>query len=176
MLLAGSARHSRLVPLVFAATMIASTVACGGGGDDDQVDIGSDDQSSVEEGSDQAAADEGGDQLGDELTDAMGAGGGGTLVFDGEEIVIESVTCQSNGDDFAVGTVSDNGFRVLIDSSSTGTPSSQILDPDLNQWTPLDRGESVQVGDDTYASPPTTYADIRDSSREVEVSYTIECP
>lgn len=85
-------------------------------------------------------------------------------------------SCQSDGDDFAVGTVSENGFRVLIDSSSTGTPSSQILDPDANQWTPLDRGASVEVGDATYSSPPTTYSDIRDSDREVEVSYTIECP
>ena len=91
------------------------------------------------------------------------------LVFDGEEIPIDSVTCVSGGDDFSVGTVSDNGYRVFVDSSSTGVPNAQVLDPDSNQWSPIDRGESIEIGDNTYSSPATTYFDIRDSSREVDV-------
>lgn len=78
--------------------------------------------------------------------------GGGSLVFDGEDIVIDSVTCFSSGDDFSVGTVSDNGYRVLIDSSSSGVPGAQVLDADFNQWSPVNRGESSKPGDDRNGS------------------------
>lgn len=174
MLLARSV-HPRVAVLLSLAALIAPTAACGGAGDDTQGQTTQDAQASPPDGSGRST-DQSGDDMGEELAGVLGAGGGGTLVFDGEEIVIESVTCQTQGDDFAVGTVSDSGYRVLIDSSSTGTPSSQILDPDLNQWTPVDRGASVVIGDGTYSSPPTSYTDIRDSSREVEVSYSIDCP
>ena len=153
-------RFHRIGALGLVAALTVSTAACG---DDDDV-------------SGDESGNESGDELTDDLADAIGAGGGGLLVFDGEEIPIDSVTCVSNGDDFSVGTVSDNDFRVFVDSSSTGVPNAQVLDADSNQWTPLDRGESIEIGDGTYSSPSTTYSDIRDSSREVEVSFTIECP
>ena len=152
----------------------ALTVSVAGCGDDGDGDAGAESTAAPSGG---GASDDGtDDEATDDLADAIGAGGGGTLVFDGEEIAIDSVTCVSGGDDFSVGTVSDNGYRVFVDSSSTGVPNAQVLDPDSNQWSPLDRGESVEIGDNTYSSPATTYFDIRDSSREVEVSFTIECP
>ena len=155
--------------ILLVAALVAPTAACGVGDDSAPGDPAAAEDSSAQDGANDGEG-------GDGLADALAGGGGGTLVFDGEEIPIDSVTCQSSGEDFSVGTSSDNGFRVFIDSSSTGTPSSQILDPDAGQWTPLDRGASVEIGDGTYSSPLTTYSDIRDSSREVEVSYTIECP
>lgn len=167
--LTGSARH-RCALLLSLAALVAPTAACGG--DDGQAQA----EQSTPAAMPPDTADNS-DEAADDLAGALGAGGGGgTLVFDGQEIVIESVTCQIQGDEFSVGTVSDTGHRVFVDSSSTGTPSSQVLDPDLNQWTPVDRGASVVVGDGTYSSPPTTYRDIRDADREVEVSYDIDCP
>jgi hypothetical protein len=164
-----SVARQRIALILLFAALVALTAACGGGDGSAEDAPGAAEESSVQDGADDGEG-------GDELADGLATGGGGTLVFDGEEIPIDSVTCQSSGEDFSVGTVSDNGFRVFIDSSSTGTPSSQILDPDANQWTPLDRGASVEIGEGTYSTPLTTYSDIRDSSREVEVSYTIECP
>ena len=162
----------RIAALGLVAALSVSVAGCG---DDDEGAEGTAADSSEATSGDETDA-EATDDATDDFADAIGAGGGGTLVFDGEEIPIDSVTCVSGGDDFSVGTVSDNGYRVFVDSSSTGVPNAQILDPDSNQWSPLDRGESVEIGDNTYSSPATTYFDIRDSSREVEVSFTIECP
>jgi hypothetical protein len=176
----------RLLALGAVAALAAFATACGDDSDGDDIGAAVDDaidaaEDAAEDAADAAedAADAAGDladDAADELADAIGAGGGGTLVFDGEEIPIASVTCVESGDDFSVGTVSDNGFRVLIDSSSTGVPNAQVLDADMRQWTPVDRGESIEIGDGTYSSPATTYSDIRDADSEVEVSFTVECP
>jgi hypothetical protein len=170
-------RRLHFVALGAITALTVSVAACG----DDDVLPGSGDASPISdtesgESGDDATA-EATEEATEEFGEALGVGGGGgILVFDGEEIPIDSVTCVSGGDDFSVGTVSDNGYRVFVDSSSTGVPNAQVLDADSAQWTPVDRGESIEIGDGSYSSPPTVYSDIRDSSREVQVSFTIECP
>ncbi len=169
-----SARLRRAATAVGLVALLASAAACGSSDDDSSTQDNSDDQSSVEATSDDSGTDDG-DDVGDDLADALGAGGGGTIVFDGEEIAIDSVVCAGDSENFEVGTVSESGYRVLISSSSTGTPSSQIVDPDFVVWFPIGQDASVTIDGGTYTSPPTSYFS-NDKDGEVEVSYTVECP
>ena len=170
-----SARLRRAATAAGLVVLVASATACGSSGDDSSTQDNADDQSSVEVGSDEASTVEGDDDEGAELADALGAGGGGTLVFDGEEIAIDSVICAGDSENFEVGTVSDSGYRVLISSSSTGTPSSQIVDPDFASWFPSGQDAAVTIDGGTYTSPPTAYFS-NDKNGEVEASYVVECP
>lgn len=117
------------------------------------------------------------EEFGEAVNDALGAGGGGTLIFDGEEIPIASALCVIDGDLVDVGTVSDNGFRVFISRSNPANDMSvQILDADFLQWFP--RGvagdEAVRNGS-TFTSGPHPYFNNSDD-RVVEASLTVNCP
>lgn len=106
----------------------------------------------------------------------LGAGGGGTLRWDGEDIEIASVTCMLDGELFDVGTVSDNGFRVFVSWTNAANPKSiQVLDADFLQWFPEFQTDELVRDGSTFSSPPTTYWNNSDD-RMVEASFTIECP
>jgi hypothetical protein len=121
-----------------------------------------------------------GDETGDDdvaadLADAMGAGGGGTLSFEGEQIVIDSVVCSFDGELFDVGTVSESGHRVLLSWTNELNPVSiQVLDADFQQW--FHEGDAVYERDGTvFTSPTSTYwANGTDDTREI--GFTVECP
>jgi len=155
----------RLVSVVGAVAMLV--VACGS--DDDVSGDGA--------AAGRAAAESDSQDLGAELADAIGAGGGGVLVFDGEEIPIASVTCALAEDTFDVGTVSDNGFRVFVSrNNSLNDISAQVLDADFLQWFPQGvGGDEAQRDGGTFTSDPTPYFNNSDN-RTVRASFTIECP
>lgn len=115
------------------------------------------------------------DDFGAAMADAMGAGGGGTLFFDGEEIVIDSAICMLDGELFDVGTVSDSGHRVLLSWTNALNPVSiQVLDADFQQWFP--EGDAVYERDgNVFSGPRSTYwANGTDETREI--GFTVECP
>jgi hypothetical protein len=153
-----------------AVVAVAALVFASCGGDDDS---GSDDSVSAADSTEQSDEDD----FGEALAEASGAGGGGTLIFDGQEIPIASVTCQLGDDTFDVGTVSDNDYRVLV---SLGNPlndvSAQVLDADFLQWFPQgSSGDEAQRDGGTFSSETTPYFNNSDD-RIVQVSFTIECP
>jgi len=155
----------RLVSVVGAVAMLV--VACGS--DDDGSGEG------AESGSAVAESDSG--EFGAELADAIGAGGGGVLVFDGEEIPIASATCQLGEDTFDVGTVSDNDFRVFVSRSNPlNDIGVQVLDADFLQWFPQGvSGDEAQRDGGIFTSDPAAYFNNSDD-RIVQVSFRIECP
>lgn len=118
---------------------------------------------------------------GDEGNDLPGGvtsgGGGGTLVFDGEEIEIADVTCVLQADTFDVGTVSDNGFRVFVSQNNPANPvSAQILDPDSIQWFPQGvSGDEASRNGSSFSSDEQTYFNNSDD-RTITASFTIDCP
>lgn len=144
----------RVIVVLLALTVLA---ACGGG---------SGDGSSSDE-----------EVLEDALKSALGAGGGGLLIFDGEEIPIESVVCVIRDDMIDVGTISESGHRVLIGTNRAENPiSTQILDQETLQWFPQDvTGDEAEHDGNTFTSGPTLYFNNSDS-RVVEASFTVECP
>ena len=153
--------NRRRYRLVAALAVIAVVAGCGGddpltGGAPGDVGIGDDDGAG-------------------DFADAMGAGGGGTLSFDGEQIVIDSAICNFDGELFSVGTVSESGHRVLLDRTDELNPVSiQVLDADFQQWFP--EGDGVYEQDGTvFTSPTSTYwANGTDDTREI--GFTVECP
>ncbi len=106
-----------------------------------------------------------------------GAGGGGTLIFDGEEIRIDSVVCVLTDDAIDVGTVSEPGHRVLLGTNNPFNPiSAQILTPDFLQWFPQNAsGDQAQRDGKTFTSGPRPYFNNSDD-RIIEASFTVECP
>lgn len=172
--------------LTAVAVLALGAAACGDDGDDVS-ELLSDAEDQLGDAGDQLGddLDELGEQfdeemaeLGDEMADAMGAGGGGTLIFDGEEIPIDSAVCNFGDEDtFEVGTVSDNGFRVLI---SRGNPLNDIgmsiLDEEFVQWFPrnVQGDEAVRDGETFTAGPHTFFNNSNDL--EVEAQATVECP
>lgn len=151
-------RCHRLVAALAVITIVA------GCGDDDLLTGGA--PGDAETGDDDVAAD---------FADAMGGGGGGTLSFDGEQIVIDSAVCSFDGELFSVGTVSESGHRVLLDWTNELNPVSiQVLDADFQQWFP--EGDGVYERDGTvFTSPTSTYwANGTDDTREI--GFTVECP
>ncbi len=118
-----------------------------------------------------------GEQFADALNEMQGAGGGGMLIFDGEEIPIDSVVCAFREDMIDVGTVSGSGHRVLLGTNNSSNPiSAQILDHETLQWFPQDMNDGEVVRDgDTFTSEPTLYRNNRDDGI-IEASFTVECP
>jgi hypothetical protein len=103
-------------------------------------------------------------------------GGGGTLTFDGEQIEITSAVCVLQADTFDVGTVSDNGFRVLVSLNNPQNPISvQILDSDFLQWFQEGNDDQVTRNGSTFTSEERSYFNNSDD-RTVNASFTIECP
>lgn len=106
----------------------------------------------------------------------VNTGGGGTLTFDGEQIEITSAVCVLEADTFDVGTVSDNGFRVLVSLNNPQNPISvQILDPDFVQWFQEGNDDQVTRNGSTFSSEERSYFNNSDD-RTVNASFTIECP
>jgi hypothetical protein len=112
-----------------------------------------------------------------DLFDALAGGGGGMLIVDGEEIPITSATCILDEGSFDAGTVSDNGFRVLATKSRPENDAyAQILDADFVQWFQKDStGDEVERDENTLIGATATYFNNADD-REIEASFTIECP
>ena len=136
---------------------------------------GSDDSGSSDGAPVSESADPSDDEFGEALGEAIGAGGGGVLVFDGEEIAIASVTCRFDEDTFDVGTVSDNGFRVFISLGSNDI-GVQVLDSDSVQWFPQGvSGDEAQRDGGTFTSDVAPYFNNSDD-RIVQVSFTVDCP
>jgi len=104
-------------------------------------------------------------------------GGGGSLVFDGEEIPITGATCLLQADTYDVGTISANQFRVLVSRNNPENPISvQILDPDFLQWFPQGAsGDEATRNGSTFTSAEMDYFNNSDD-RIVKASFTIECP
>ena len=170
-----SSRTIRVLVVVGALSMVAASC----GDDDDSPFSGAGDaiDQSEELAGDVNDQTEELEEFAEEMLDIVGAGGGGTLIVDGEEIPIDSAVCQLADDTFDVGTVSDSGWRVF---ASRGNPandaSSQVLDPDFVQWFPRDvQGDEVVRDGSTFTSGPYTYFNNQDDAT-VEISYTIECP
>ena len=158
-----------------ASVAVVALVAAGCGGSDDS---GSDDTAPAADSTDQSAEDQSAeDDFGEALAEASGAGGGGTLIFDGEEIPVASVTCLLEEDTFDVGAVSDNDYRVFV---TLGNPlndvSAQVLDSDFLQWFPQGPSGDAAVRDGgNFSSEPGPYFNNSDD-RIVEVSFNIDCP
>jgi hypothetical protein len=157
--------------LVVVGAVAVLATACG----DDSIGDGFGD-GGAETDFDPAAA--GGEDFDEALAGALATGGGGKLVFDGEEIPIAAVTCSLGDDTFDVGSVSDNGFRVFVTQNNPlNDVSSQILDSDFLQWFPQNviGDEAERSGVKTFTSGPKPYFNNSDD-RIVEASYTVECP
>ena len=154
---------------------VVALVAAGCGGSDDS---GSDDTAPAADSTDQSAEDQSAEEeFGEAIAEASGAGGGGTLIFDGEEIPIASVTCLLEDDIFDVGAVSDNDYRVFV---TRGHPENDVgasvLDPDFVQWFPQDHsGDEAQRDGGNFSSESGSYFNNADD-RIVEVSFNIDCP
>jgi len=155
---------SRSIAGIAVAAVVAAS--CGGGIDSNESVNGA-----------SAIDTAGNEEFGEALDDALGGGGGGTLIFDGEEIPIASVTCLLDEDTFDVGTVSDNGYRVLVSlSNPLNDVSAQVLDADSVQWFPQGViGDDAQRDGGTFSSDSTPYFNNNDD-RIVEASFLIECP
>ncbi len=144
-----------------AGVLALALAACGGGpaGAGDGADGAGDDGSSIPAG-----------------FGGVNTGGGGTLTFDGEQIEITSAVCVLQADTFDVGTVSDNGFRVLVSLNNPQNPISvQILDADFVQWFQEGNDDQVTRNGSTFTSEERSYFNNSDD-RTVNASFTIECP
>lgn len=156
---------SSMGPLILILGLVLG--ACGDGG-------GSQDEGGVAPANSQVGSGDGSDE--DELADAFAGGGGGVLVFDGEEIAIDSAVCSIFGDSIDVGTISATGHRVLIGTNGNNPISAQILDPDSVQWFPQNTtGDEAERDGNTFTSDTNTYSNNADD-RIVEASFTVECP
>lgn len=117
------------------------------------------------------------EEFAEALNDATGAGGGGTLHFDGEAIPIASATCILDDDTFDVGTVSDNQFRVFVTKNRPDSEVSvQILDADSVQWFPKDVSgdEAVRAANLVSSGLQPYFNNVDD--RVVEARFTVSCP
>lgn len=159
---------------VVVAMLAVGATACGSDGDEVS-DLIDDAEQQLEDVAEQA--DEELEEFADEIGDAIGAGGGGTLIFDGEEIPIASATCLLDDETFDVGTVSDNGFRVFISKTNPANDASvQILDADSIQWFPRDvTGDEAERDASTFTAGPYTFFN-NQSDVTVEAQVTVECP
>ncbi len=156
-----------MVRVALAAAVALVLVGCGG-------DDGSD--AAAPGATDDTAADAGQDEFGEAVADAMGAGGGGSLTWDGTEHSIESVICQLDGDRVDVGTVGD-GFRILI--SGDEPYSLQVLDPDSVQWVGERAEDGVRAGLQRAGSTFTadgSFLRVDDVEITRHAAFEIECP
>jgi hypothetical protein len=157
----GQAATPGLRSALAAGALALALAACGGGG---PADAGDGADGAGEDGASFAAGFGG------------AGGGGGTLTFDGEQIEITSAVCVLQADTFDVGTVSDNGFRVLVSLNNPQNPISvQILDSDFLQWFQEGNDDQVTRNGSTFTSEERSYFNNSDD-RTVNASFTIECP
>lgn len=148
--------------------LVGVLVACGG--DDPEVAPGS-----ASDAPDQAAEDT--QDFADAMNDATGSSmGGGTLVFDGQEIPIEAATCLLQGDQVDVGTVGgDSGYRVLV--SGSGGEYDVTIVTDSGIWTEVDWQTGTAIVDgSTITVPEGEWRDQDGAQEPVIASAVIECP
>lgn len=159
--------------------VLAAIAACGlgiaacGGGDDgpsigDFADVGDADESFEDDLEDFA----------DAMNQATGAGGGGTLTFDGGEHPIDSAVCFNQGGTIDIGTVGADNFRVFV----TGEPDNiriQILTPEGVQWfdgDPMQQNKpTVTIDGNVITSTGGTFFRNGDDTRAT-AEFVIECP
>lgn len=149
-----------------ALALVAGALAACGGDDDTTPDA-----------SEGAAFGDETDDAAEAIGEAMGAGGSGTIIIDGEEIAITSATCMLGDGTFDVGTVSDNGMRAFATRNRPDSDASaQILDADMVQWFPQDvqGDEAVRDGSTITVGPHTWFNNQNDTT--IEASFTVECP
>ena len=159
------------------AMVIAS---CGGSDGDSGSDAGAEagggDASDTFEFSEEELAEL--DDFAEAVAEAQGAGGGGTLTFDGVETVIESAVCQTDGVRFDVGTVGPEGYRVFV-SGEADDPNLQILTPEGVQWfdgDPFQENKpTVVIDGNMITSTGGTFFNNGDDVLIV-AEFAIECP
>lgn len=156
------------------ATLTLLVAGCGGGDDSDSAGVlPGDDAAEFGLGDEQES-----DELADALNEAVGAGGGGNLVFDGVEYPIESAVCSIDSERVDIGTVG-GGYRVLV-SGDPADLSLQILGPDT-LW--FDGGRTADgppsgqatIDGNTITAVENVWWNNQDD-REVTASFVIECP
>lgn len=162
-------RATRIVPVVLTLALLTSC-----GADDLLPSDGQAEAGEVRGGSDDADGSTSGDAPADP---AVGVGGGGTLIFDGLEIPIDSVVCAMRDEVIDVGTTSATGHRILLGTNSSANPiSAQILDPDSLQWFPQNvSGDEAEQDGNTFTGDPTLYFNNSDG-RIVEAGFIVQCP
>lgn len=162
-------RAAAAVAISLSAVILAA--ACG---NDSDFDAGL-----PEARTDEVVSDEEREDFAEAYNDAIGAGGGGTLQFDGAKIPIDSAICVLDGPRIEVGTVGQK-YRVLV-SGDRDDLDLQILDPEGIQW--FD-------GSKTPGGPPGGQATIEGNvvtgaenvwwnnqdDREITASFTLKCP
>lgn len=159
------------IGVVMSSLLVASC-----GGEDDSGSAGSvTDDDAIEFG---LGDDEGLDEVADALNEAIGAGGGGVLVFDGTEYPIESAVCSLDSQRVDVGTVG-SGYRVLV-SGDPADLSLQILGPETLWFDGGRTADGPPSGQATIDGNTITAAENvwwnNQDDREVMASFVIECP
>lgn len=155
-----------------AATLGLVLAACGG--DDDASGGGL----FGNPGADEESLDDDLEEFGEAMNRAQGAGGGGTLTFDGTERPIDSAICSNNGGRIDIGTVGPDGYRVFV----TGDPADlglQVLTPEGVQWfdgDPFqDNKPTVTIDGNTVTVTGGTFFNNQDDEL-VTIEFTIDCP
>lgn len=131
----------------------------------------------AEPGGDVADQGSGGtDTAGDPSAEQPTGEGGGTLIFDGEEIQITRARCSIFGDMIEVATETAAGHQAFVGRQSSDIYVS-ILDAEGTHWLPQNPSggdEAVHDGD-TFTSGEYSYFNNSDD-RIIEASFTVECP
>ncbi len=118
------------------------------------------------------------DDFADAVNEAQGAGGGGTLTFDGTEHRIDSALCTNDGGRIDVGTVGPDSYRIFV-TGEVDDLRLQILTPEGVQWfdgSPTQENKpTVTVEGATITSTGGTFFNNQDDQLIV-AEFTIECP
>jgi hypothetical protein len=158
------------------AVAVAGLALAACGGDDDASGGGLFDPAGAD-----ADADDDNDDLeefGEAMNRAQGAGGGGSLTFDGTEHPIDSAICSNNGGRIDIGTVGPDGYRVFV----TGDPADlglQVLTPEGVQWfdgDPFqDNKPTVSIDGNTVTVTGGKFFNNQDDEL-ITIEFTIDCP
>jgi hypothetical protein len=145
---------------------------------------GGDDGPSLSDLADSGGADQGAgddealDEFADALNQATGAGGGGSLTFDGTEHPIDSAMCLSSGGSVDVGTVGPDMYRIFVTGEPTDI-SVQILTPEGVQWfdgSPTQENKpTVTIDGNMITSTGGTFFNNEDDTL-ITAEFVIECP
>jgi hypothetical protein len=114
----------------------------------------------------------------DAVNEAQGAGGGGTLTFDGTEHPIDSALCTNDGGRIDVGTVGPDFYRIFV-TGEVDDLRLQILTPEGVQWfdgSPTQENKpTVTVEGSIITATGGTFFNNQDDQLIV-AEFTIECP
>lgn len=166
----GSDTHPRrkLATVGAVATLTLLVTGCGGGDDSDSGGLlPGDDTTEFGLGDDEES-----DEFADAVNQAVGAGGGGNLVFDGVDYPIESAVCALDSQRVDIGTVGGE-YRVLV-SGDPADLSLQILGPET-LWYDVQGEAQATVDGNTVTAPEIAWRNNQDD-RRIMASFVIECP